>query len=334
MPRRLALVVVFFLLSPFAVAQTTQSSTRPATQPAVPAAAVPAVAAMEEPAPPRPRVLIISVDGLRPDLLLRAKTPYIHELFEGGCYSFWARTVPHAITLPSHVSMLTGVAPRRHGIEWNNDLELVKPVYSKFPTLFGVAKKAGYTTAMVAGKKKFSALCEPGTLSWQSIPQTSKSEDADIAARSVEIIRSHQPQVMVIHLPTVDNVGHARGWGTPEQMAAIEQADGHVGTILAALRAAGVRSETTIILTADHGGAGFTHMADDARARHIPWIINGPGIRKGVDLTTYALLVINTEDTFATACKLLHIPLDPRIDGRLVVPVLEAPGELLTLRPE
>ncbi len=335
MPRTLALAVVFFLLSPFAVAQTTQPSTHTSTQPATkPAAAVPAAAAVEALARPRPRVLILSVDGLRPDLLLRAKTPYIHELFEGGCYSFWARTVPHAITLPSHVSMLTGVAPRRHGIEWNNDLELVKPVYPKFPTLFGVAKKAGYTTAMVAGKKKFSALCEPGTLNWQSVPETSKSEDADIALRAIEIIRSHQPQVMVVHLPSVDNVGHAQGWGTPEQMAAIEQADGHVGAILAALRGANVRESTTVILTADHGGAGRTHMADDARARHIPWIINGPGIRKGVDLTQYEPLVINTEDTFATACKLLDIPIDPRIDGRPVVPVLESPGELLTLRPQ
>ncbi len=327
MPRTLTLDVLAALLSlgSIAGAQATQATAQPATQAAVAAAAVP-----EPASSPRPRVLIISVDGLRPDLLLRAKTPYIHELFEGGCYSFWARTVPHAITLPSHVSMLTGVPPRKHGIEWNNDLDLVKPVYSKFPTLFGVATKAGYTTAMVAGKKKFSALCEPGTLNWQSIPEASQIEDADIVAKAVEFIRKHQPQVMAIHLPTVDNVGHAKGWGTPEQMAAIEQADGHVGTILAALREVKLRESTFVILTADHGGAGRTHMADDARARHIPWIITGPGIRKGLDLTTFEPLTINTEDTFATACRLLNISTDPRIDGKPVTAVFEQTVELMT----
>src|SRR5690242_3393432 len=38
------------------------------------------------------RVLVVSVDGLRPDMLLRCRTPNMHELFENGTYSFWART--------------------------------------------------------------------------------------------------------------------------------------------------------------------------------------------------------------------------------------------------
>lgn len=327
-------LTVLLLIGPLARAQPTQpvvAVTQPASQAADVVAAQPHPAAA---APQRPslrsRVLIISVDGLRPDLLLRAKTPYIHELFEGGSYTFWARTVPHAITLPSHVSMLTGVPPRRHGIEWNVDLPLIKPVYPKVPTLFEIAKKAGYTTALVAGKMKFNTIAVPGTLDWQFIPETEKAEDADVTARAIELISSHRPQVMVVHLPTVDNVGHAVGWATPQQMAAIEQADSHVGAILAALRTANLRESTTVILTADHGGAGRTHMADDVRARHIPWIINGPGIRKGLDLTTFEALVINTEDTFATACLLLSLPVHPQVSGNPVSVVLEHQTELLT----
>ena len=42
-------------------------------------------------------------------------------------------------------------------------------------------------------------------------------------------------------------------------------------------------------------------------------------MRKGLDLTSDADLEIRTEDTFATACWLLGIPLDlKRIDGRPV----------------
>ena len=309
MPRTLVALIVLLLLSPFAHAQTT----KPAT----------------EPAGGKPRVMIISVDGLRPDLLLRCKTPTMRSLFENGSYSFWARTVPHSITLPSHVSMLTGVVPRKHKIEWNDDLPLSKPVYPAFPTIFNVAKKAGYTTALAAGKMKFGAMCEPGTVDWQFLPTKYSCEDTDVVAAATRMIQSHRPEVMAIHLPTVDNVGHAKGWGTPEQVAAIEQADGHVAAILKALDDAKLREATFIILTADHGGAGMTHLADDPRARYIPWIITGPGIRKGVDLTFYPQLVINTEDTFATACKLLHVPLDPRLDGKPVVPIFDAPGELL-----
>src|SRR2546423_9889575 len=89
------------------------------------------------------RVLIISIDGGRPDLLLRANCPAIRSLMSTGSYSFWARTTAMSITLPSHVSMLTGVVPNKHGVFWNDDLPLTEPVYPKFPTIFEVAHAAG-----------------------------------------------------------------------------------------------------------------------------------------------------------------------------------------------
>src|SRR3954463_11455091 len=107
------------------------------------------------------RMVIISIDGCRPDLLLRANTPTVHGLIARSTFTFWARTTPHSITLPSHTSMLTGVVPRKHKIEWNEDLELVHPVYPSYPTLFEVAKRAGYTTGMVASKSKFRVLNKP-----------------------------------------------------------------------------------------------------------------------------------------------------------------------------
>jgi arylsulfatase A-like enzyme len=225
--------------------------------------------------------------------------------------------------------MLTGVIPRKHEIEWNKDLPLSKPVYPKFPTLFAVAHKAGYTTAMAAGKSKFKTLDTPDSLDWKWITESEKAEDADVARQAVAILRAHQPQVMFVHLPSVDNVGHKVGWGTPEQARAVEQADKCVGMILNALYELGLREQTVILLTADHGGAGKTHLPDDARARHIPWIANGPGIRKGVDLTIYPELVINTEDTFATACYLLGVIPSKEIDGKPIKEILEERGDLL-----
>ena len=275
------------------------------------------------------RILIVSMDGLRPDLALRGDTPTIHGLLSQSSFSFWARTTPHAITLPSHTSMMTGVIPRKHEVEWNRDLPLAEPVYPKYPTLFEVAKKAGYTTAMVAGKSKFSTLAKPGTLDWQFITRSEKAEDADVTAEACKIIAAHQPQVMFVHLPSIDNAGHAFGWSSKEQMAAIAGADASLAKILEALKTAGVRESTIVLVTADHGGAGKTHLPDDPRARHIPWIISGPGIKRDLDLTIYPMTVINTEDTFATASYLLGIPRAADLDGRPIIEVLERPTELL-----
>ena len=58
------------------------------------------------------------------------------------------------------------------------------------------------------------------------------------------------------------------------------------------------------------------------------------GIRRGLDLTTYADLEVRTEDTFATSCYLLGIPLAPGLDGHPVLEVLEKRGNLLHDAPK
>jgi predicted AlkP superfamily pyrophosphatase or phosphodiesterase len=317
----------------------TAQATQPATRPLRPAT---------RPIPQIRRALIISVDGLRPDLLTRAETPTIHNLIRSGSFTLWARTTAVAITLPSHMSMLTGVTPQRHQIEWNRDLPLSKPVYPTGRTLFDIAKAYGYSTGMVAGKSKFEVFERPGSIDWCWVapkePQTSekptktesdewpddsfkarkeKLSDSVVAEQAVKMIRDHQPEVMFVHFPHVDNIGHLSGWGTPEQIQAVEDADQAVAQVLFALSDSGLTDSTMIILTADHGGAGHTHGADDPRSRHIPWIISGPGIRRNFDLTRYAALTINTEDTFATTCFFLGLKPAPTIDGKPIREVVQ-----------
>lgn len=275
------------------------------------------------PVPQIKHAVIISIDGLRPDLLLRANTPNLHGLFEAGCFSFWARTTELSVTLPSHTSMLTGVTPEKHGITFNDDGPL-EQVYPNVPTLFQLAKKAGYTTAVSATKSKFSALTKG--VDWVSVPSRKQNfSDEDAAKHAVDMLRDHHPDVLFLHLGHVDAVGHAIGWATPEQIAAIEAADAWVGQVLAELKELGLTDSTFVLVTADHGGTGRWHGPDDPRARHIPWIIAGPGLRKGLDLTTFRELTINTEDTFATTCWLLNIPIEETIDGKAVQLITETP---------
>jgi len=290
---------------------------------AVVALAAYAPAQTTRPIPQVDHVLIISIDGLRPDVLLRADAPHIHQLCHEGTFTFWARSTPASITLPTHVSMLTGVTPEKHAILWNGDLPLSEPVYPTAPTIFELAKKAGRTTAMVAGKSKFSVLDKPGTLDFKYIPNEKKSDDADVTSNALRILHEHRPELMFVHLPGVDKVGHAKGWGTPEQLAAVAYADQCVGQIIDQLRELDLNRRTLLIVTADHGGAGRTHGAEDPRSRTIPWIAVGPGVRKDFDLTLLAELNVEVYDTFATACTVLAIPIPGHIDGKFIEAMLE-----------
>jgi hypothetical protein len=278
------------------------------------------------------RVLVVSIDGLRPDLLLMADAPVARGLMKRGCYTMWAMTTPQAITLPSHVSMLTGVTPNRHGILWNADLPLEYPLYPNTPTLFEEAKRRGYTTAVVAGKDKFDVFDRPGVLDWKRIPRLGTIKTSQVIKGAVAVIRDHKPEVMLVHFPSVDVAGHNKGWASPEQMKAIAEADAALGELVAAMTDAGVADSTLMIISADHGGQGKGHTSDDMRSRHIPWIAVSPAIRQGMDLTSDPKLVLHTEDTFATACWVLGIPpTNKDLDGSPVQQIrrTDKGGELL-----
>lgn len=304
---RVSLMFIGLVAAAFAMAQ----SPVPIAPPARPIAGV-------------AHVVIISVDGLRPDRLLLADAPVLRGLITTGTYSMWARTTAVAVTLPSHTSMLTGVTPRKHKIEWNRDLPLREPVYPVVPTIFEMATKAGLTAVMIAGKSKLDPLAKPGTLAHAFLPPGEKGDNALVLAETLKAIEQRVPDLLFVHLPDVDTAGHAHGWGSREQLAIIAATDRQIAQLLAVLERMNVREKTVVIISADHGGAGLSHGhvgPDDGRSRFIPWVANGPGVRAGFDLTQIDRLQIDTEDTCATACWLLGLALPAYFDGK---PIREA----------
>ena len=271
------------------------------------------------------KVLIVSIDGLRADVALRAEMPTLRALMKEGGFTFWAQTTAVSITLPSHVSMLTGVTPARHEIVWNKDLPFSKPVYPNQPTLFEMAKAAGYTTALAAGKSKFAHLLRPKTVDWFYLPEkaNTKVKDNRVADEAIKLIEQHQPDVLFVHFPENDSVGHLKGWGSAEQLVAVQQADAALARVLAAWRQAVTAEQSLIILNTDHGGQGKTHGADDPRSRNIPWIAVGPGLKKDYDLAAAAAEdPVRIEDTFATALDWLKVKITRTIDGKSQLPWL------------
>lgn len=262
------------------------------------------------------RALVVSVDGLRPDVLLRARAPVVHRLMTAGSFTMWAQTTKLAITLPSHASMLTGMTPAGHRVLWNGDLPLGQQLWPARPTVFELAKRAGLTTAMAAAKSKFSTLARPGTLDWCAVPaRGTQITDEAVTDTAVAWIERHAPEVLFVHLAAVDAAGHETGWGSARQIAAFEADDRCIGRLLDALRRRRLLDSTVVLVTADHGGAGRTHGPGDPRSRTIPWILCGPGIRADFDLTIRGGSDVRIEDTFATLCDLLGLPIPGAVDG-------------------
>ena len=108
------------------------------------------------------RVVVISIDGLRPDAIEAAQATTLQSLMMKGARGLHVETIRPSITLPSHTSMLTGLDFGHHPVVWNNYRAGFIPV----PTLFSVAAQVKKPSAMLFSKDKFHYLANPACVSW------------------------------------------------------------------------------------------------------------------------------------------------------------------------
>ena len=293
-------------VTPFPPAPATQTSPPPT--------------ATEIPLPEIERVLIISVDGLRPEAISLAPMSNVQALMETGIYSLSAQTIYPSSTLPGHSSMLTGMCPDKHGVDWNDYIP--ENGYAASLSLFEIAHNAGLRTGMIVGKEKLQQITPPENLDFFEFVN---DRDSVVAARATQYI-AEGFDLLFVHLPLVDILGHLYGWLSPDQLISAKHADEAIGILLGALDEANLREGTLIIVTADHGGLGTSHGGKDPAMMTIPWILAHASLTPRVILRP-----ISITDTAPTAAFALNLPIPEIWDG---IPALEAFGENSPIRDE
>jgi predicted AlkP superfamily pyrophosphatase or phosphodiesterase len=263
------------------------------------------------PAPPPPimpkRVVIISEDGMRPDVLTEELAPRHFALMKESTIAHHAETIPESDTLPSHASMLSGVGALAHGLWWNSYQSARGFIH--VPTIFSVAHDAHLTTAMIVGKPKLRHIAIPGTVDHFERPSYLCG---GVAKRAAEYFAASKPDLMFVHFSDPDEYGHSHGWMSKEYLRAVHNSDGCLATVLAAIDASPDAASTLVIVTADHGGHGKRHSDGHVAVdRDIPWIVRGPGVGRGVVLDES----VETVDTAATTLAALGLPALPHMLG-------------------
>jgi len=110
-----------------------------------------------------PLLVMISVDGMRPDYITAADThgarvPTLRRFMKEGTYAEGVTGIVPTVTYPSHTTLVTGVWPVKHGIFANTTFDPLQQNNQgwywyaediRVPTLWDVAAAAGRTTASV-----------------------------------------------------------------------------------------------------------------------------------------------------------------------------------------
>lgn len=292
-----------------------------------------------DPTDPPLNVVLISIDTLRADHLgcygyERATTPNIDRfaarsiLFE-RCQS----AVP--ITLPSHTTMLTGMYPIRHSVRDNGTFAVPEGL----PTLATILRAEGYTTMAAIGAFPLTSRfgLDRGFDVYDDELQSGEDgvlalffdeRKADrVTARAVELLDAGADGPFFLFVHYFDP---HHPWNPPSQYlrqhpelpydAEISFVDTWIGRLLDEIDSRGLRDDTIVILTADHG-EGLDHNREYTHSfllyngtLHVPLMVSIPGrepgrIHRFVSLT----------DIMPTVLDLLDIDIEHDIDGRSLI---------------
>lgn len=258
------------------------------------------------------RVLIVSEDGMRPDLITQQPMPWHERLAREGSYTWHARTIRHSDTLPSHASMLSGVDVNLHGLSWNS----WRPArgFIHVPTIFTEAGARGLKTAAFVGKFKLRHILPEGAVGVFERPGYYCKKVSEEAAR---FLVAEKPDLAFVHFSDPDEAGHSTGWLSESYKRAGVASDRCLGTLYQALERSGLLEETLLIVSADHGGHNHGHSGALSCDREIPWIARGPRVRRDYNIHS----PISTMDTAATALRALNLPLPAKLAGKPITEI-------------
>lgn len=234
------------------------ASTAPVTQSPV----VSAVATQADRPDP---VILISIDGFRPDYLGRGATPVMDGLVAGGAFGPMRPSFP-SVTFPNHYTLVTGLHPDHHGIVGNRftDAELgvftmaskESGFWDQAEPIWVSAEKAGVRTGTMFWPGSEVEIHGVRPSRWEPFDQ-SMSGDArvDRILSWLDLPADQRPRFETLYFDIVDSAGHRHGPDAAETRAAVASVDASIGRLVEGLKARGLYDRTLLVLVSDHGMA-------------------------------------------------------------------------------
>ncbi|MFO0624321.1 MAG: alkaline phosphatase family protein [Polyangiales bacterium] len=258
------------------------------------------------------RVLVVGVDGVRPDALEAANTPWFDVLRRHGVYTADARTQldVQAKSAPGWMSVFTGVSPRRHRVVANGEYADRDASHRTFAArAFDAGRRVIVSSAW---PEVTSNIVELGVTVDRAF-----NFDGPGAAWLATRLRDADADVYVQHFDQVDATGHGSGFSrdNPNYIVAIERVDALLGRLLDGMlsRPTIAREDWLIVMTTDHGGRGRDHGPMDADNQTIWFLVAGTSITRG------ALPAVQTShmDVTPTVLRWIGVAQDPAwaLDG-------------------
>ena len=250
------------------------------------------------------KVVLILVDGMRPDSLSACSNPFVTKLLAHSRYTLTGRTVMPSVTLPCHVSLFHSVPAERHGIMTNVYTPQVRPIRGLCEVLAGAGKRC----AMLYNWEPLRDLSRPDSLEYALFNRgkTVGWEDSNriLTEQAIDLLTRNAPDFTFLYLGWADEAGHAHGWMSDEYLHAVHESIQSIQRVIAA-----VNDDFLTIVTADHGGHDRHHGTEMDEDMTIPIILHHPSFAAG-QLPQASIL-----DLAPTIAATFRVPADPDWEG-------------------
>jgi arylsulfatase A-like enzyme/tetratricopeptide (TPR) repeat protein len=298
---------------------------------------------------PRPPVILVTIDTLRADRLPAygyrgVETPNIDALRRDGV--LFANAYSHCpLTLPSHVSLLTGLLPPAHGVRNNLGYRLDA---TNHPTLPVLLKGASYATgaAVSAWVLRPETGLGAGFDSYRDVPGRTdglgsvaelQRPGRETVAFALEFVAAHrgQPFFLFVHLyephaPYAPPSPQRERWGATYE-GEIAAADAAFGDLMEGLKREAAYDDALVVLASDHGEGLGDHGEEEhgillyREVLHVPLIVKRP---RGAGAGTSVERVVGLVDVLPTVMESAGIPPPAGLPGRSLFAQSPPPGAI------
>lgn len=257
------------------------------------------------------QVILVVVDGMRPDGTVACGHPFFEKLKMVSSYCMSAHTITRPITLPAHISLFTGV-DHHHHTNLDNDWH---PYPQPYDGILETVHDSGKKTAMIISWEPLRFLGRPecvdrmdlirGDVRGRSVEDLLAFEK-DWTQRAVEIIQSGEYDFLFFYYEMADVIGHETCWMSPAYLQALNRAGECLEMIYDALL-----PEQQMIILADHGGNGTKHKdPNDPHVMNIPIYCTGSMFPKGHEAQGWHIL-----DVAPTVAQILETEIPEHYQG-------------------
>jgi arylsulfatase A-like enzyme/Flp pilus assembly protein TadD len=333
MPKKINLIAICLLLLPGAACQKPKEAGAPA--------------AKTDPAPaPRAwlplNLVLVTIDTLRADRLGcyghdGNLTPHLDRLAESGVL-FESSVAQAPSTTPSHASMFTGMYPTVHGVRNAGGFALEQ----SHQTLAEILREKGWKTAAFVGSAVLDRVYGmnqgfdvyddrmPAGSTDAAVAEEPSRRAASVVDKATQWLRGHKDAVPFFlwvhvydpHAPHDPPQPFRRKFAGRPYDGEVAYIDQELGRLLDVVADKAPADKTLTVVLADHGESLSEHgeyyhgiFLYDSTLR-IPWIMSGPGIPRGVRITSQA----RTIDLLPTVMDLIGGKTAAAVQGSSLVP--------------